>query len=1379
MSFSKLSLLYPLSSPQREIWFDQLLHPNLPLYNIGGYVQIDGTIDHAFFEQAINLLIRRHDAFRTVLVSESSDEVPQQTVLKEWRATVPCYNFADDHHPHETALAWMQEQFVQSLELYEQPLYRFALLKVSNKCCYWFTQCHHLIIDGWGISLLGQSVAKIYTQLVHGQPVTLAAPSYLSFVEHDRAYLESVHYETDRQYWLDKYQTLPQPLFTPRYSNQFERPSPSQCRVLWIERSFYNRLLAFAKHTQTTFFHVLLGVLYVYFTRTTQREELAVGLPLLNRSNALFKNTVGLFIGVSAARFQFGTELNFRQLLKEIGTVLKLDYHHQRLPLSELNRAVRIQATGRWQLFDLQLNYAKHDYDMEFDVCKTKTIALTNNYGQIPLSISVWEFHENEDVQVDFVYNLAYFKADEIEQLQSRLRLILEYVLSHADDSIRTIPLLTEVETQQLRAWNQTQTDYPRDQTIVDLFQAQVEKTPTNLAVVFENQQLSYQQLNTQANQLAHYLITLGVQAETLVGICVERSLEMVIGLLGILKAGGAYVPLAPDYPAERLQFMLEDAAVLVLLSQSHLRERLPKSQTTVINLDSDWERIATSAGDNPEKRSGPANLAYVIYTSGSTGNPKGVMVEHQSLCHSTWARQNYYRATGLEAFLLLSPVSFDSSVAGTFWSLIQGARLVLPAPQLEVSHLTRLVSTQGVTHLLCVPTLYSALLSAPDYEALTPLRVIILAGESSSPNLLAQHEAKLPQTKLYNEYGPTEATVWSSVHYFNKLSAESAGIIGQPITNTQIYLLDAYNHLTPLGIPGELCIAGAGLTRGYLNRPDLTAEKFVELELFGQRQRIYKTGDLVRWRSDGNLEYFGRIDNQVKLRGFRIELGEIEAALSQHEAVKEAVVVLSSRESNPRLAAYVTLTPVQQDCQSFPATLRAWLKTRLPEYMLPASVTVLEQLPLTPNGKIDRQALPEPASTAAEWEPPQTSTEQILATIWGELLGVERVGRQDNFFDLGGHSLSATQLVARMSQAFAVPLPLHAFFEFPTIAGCAETLKALSTADNRPLLPAVDLNTEIHLDPTIEGRGLSRPPVDSVTSSEAIFLTGATGFLGVYLLGDLLHQTVAQIHCLVRAESAADGLQKIVAKLKECFLWEDRFQTRIIPVCGSLSRPRFGLTKPQFQQLAQRIEVIYHNAALVNHLYPYSVLKAPNVSGTQEILRLATQANLKPVHYISTLGVLNANEPPLTEQTTLGDGNSLAGGYNQSKWVAEKILALANERNIPVTIYRPGIIGGHSQTGVWNLRDFRCLMIKACLQLEKWPASEMVWNIAPVDYVSQAIIHLSQQPSSLGQRFHLASPYVLPVNQVFNHLVSLGYSLRLVSYEEWRATLISLQKKL
>jgi amino acid adenylation domain-containing protein len=556
-----------------------------------------------------------------------------------------------------------------------------------------------------------------------------------------------------------------------------------------------------------------------------------------------------------------------------------------------------------------------------------------------------------------------------------------------------------------------------------------------------ENQQLTYRELNNRANQLAHYLRSLGVGPEVLVGICMERSLEMMVGLLGILKAGGAYVPLDPSYPREQLLFMLEDSEVSILLTQKKFSEDLPRWGKQVIHLDTDWKAIAEQSGENLLHEATSDNLAYMIYTSGSTGKPKGVLITHRNLVHSTSARVSYY-AGPVENFLLIPSFVFDSSVAGIFWTLCQGGTLVLP--QLGVEHdpsqMADAIARHRISHLLCLPSLYALLLTQAKPRQLVSLKTVIVAGEACESAIAERHRELLPQTSLFNEYGPTEGTVWSTVYGYVNAEHKSRQLpIGAPISNSQLYMLDAYSQPVPIGVPGEIVIGGPGVARGYLNRPDLTAEKFIPNPFNNENgSRFYKTGDLGRQLPDGNIEFLGRIDNQVKIRGFRIEPGEIEAVLSQHAAVKEAVVV--SREDVPgekRLVAYLV---VSQNSVSTTSELRGFLRQKVPGYMIPSAFVLLESLPLMPNGKLDRKALPKPDTTTPELEatfvPSRTAVEKVMAEIWARVLGLEKVGIHDNFFELGGHSLLAIQVISRARETFQIDLPVRSFFEYPTVAG-------------------------------------------------------------------------------------------------------------------------------------------------------------------------------------------------------------------------------------------------------------------------------------------------------------------------------------------------------
>jgi amino acid adenylation domain-containing protein len=636
----------------------------------------------------------------------------------------------------------------------------------------------------------------------------------------------------------------------------------------------------------------------------------------------------------------------------------------------------------------------------------------------------------------EWEYNSDLFDATTIERMAEHLQTLLEGIVANPEQRISELPLLTQTERQQLLfEWNNTTTEYPQDKCIHQLFEEQVERSPDAVAVVFEEEQLTYRELNTRANQLAHYLRSLGVGPEVLVGICVERSFNMIIGLLGVLKADGAYVPIDPAYPTERIAYILSDSRLPILLTQQKLVAFLPEHQARIVYLDSDWEEIATKHELPPISDVTPENLAYVIYTSGSTGQPKGVMVAHQGLLNLVFWHQQTFKITSL-----------DKAAVWELWPyLTAGASIYLVKPELLTSpiNLRDWLISQKITMSFVPTPVAQELLSLEWATESIALRYILTGGDK-----LHQYPSVSIPFQVVNNYGPTENTVvTTSGLVVAQEQNQISPTIGQPIANTQVYILDQQLQPVPVGVPGELHIGGAGLARGYLNRPELTQEKFIP-NPFKETQgsRLYKTGDLARYLPDGNIEYLGRIDNQVKIRGFRIELGEVEAVLTQHPVVRETVVIARENSAGDKqLVAY--LVPHQEPAPTN-SDLRHFLKAQLPDYMMPSAFVVLEALPLTPNGKVDRRALPQP-ELRPELEPtfvaPQTPTEELVASIWEKVLRVSQVGINDNFFELGGHSLLATQLLLQVNDACRVELPLSKLFEAPTVASLSNYIEAIS----------------------------------------------------------------------------------------------------------------------------------------------------------------------------------------------------------------------------------------------------------------------------------------------------------------------------------------------
>jgi len=744
----------------------------------------------------------------------------------------------------------------------------------------------------------------------------------------------------------------------------------------------------------------------------------------------------------------------FQELLGRVREVTLGAYAHQDLPFEQLVEALQPERNLSHQpLFQVMFVLQNAPMSaLELPSLTLSSLEMESSTAKFDLTLSM------EDTEQGLVgsleYNTDLFDAGTISRMLKHFQTLLEGIVANPEQRLSDLSLLTQQERQQLLVeWNDTQADYPKDVCIHQLFEAQAEQTPEAVAVVFEDEQLTYGELNRRANQVAHHLRSLDVCPDSLVGICIERSLEMVVGLLGILKAGGAYVPLDPAYPSERLAFMLEDSQAPVLLTQQGVVALLPKSGTHVVYLDADWEAIARSSQDNPASNVTGNNLAYAIYTSGSTGKPKGVQILHGAVVNFLTSMRRCPGLTDQDTLLSVTTLSFDIAALEIFLPLSVGARLVMVSRSVATdgTQLLERLNYCGATVMQATPATWRLLLAA-GWSGSHQMK-ILCGGEALSRELANQLLEK--GASLWNLYGPTEATIWSTIYQVD--NTDGAVSIGRPITNTQIYLLDEHLQPVPVGVPGELYIGGAGLARGYLNRPELTAQKFIANPLSQEpNARLYKTGDLARYQSDGNIEYLGRIDHQVKVRGFRIELGEIEAVLGQHLAVQETVVMVREDvPGNKRLVAYVV---VNQTSAPTVSQLHQFLKQKLPEYMIPSAIVKLEALPLTPNGKVDRRALLAPDTARPELQSafiaPRDTLELQLAHIWEDVLNVRPIGVTDNFFTLGGHSLLAVRLIALLQQQFGQNLPLATLFLAPTIEHLASTLR--QPTDERQWSPLV-----------------------------------------------------------------------------------------------------------------------------------------------------------------------------------------------------------------------------------------------------------------------------------------------------------------------------------
>ncbi|NCQ83109.1 MAG: amino acid adenylation domain-containing protein [Microcystis aeruginosa W13-18] len=1063
MNFEEL----PLSYAQQRLWFLDQLEPNSSFYNVPLALHLAGDLQADILEKSLQKIIQRHEALRTNFTTIEGNPVQVIKPESNWQLTLVNGKDSPKYREDQEIKKWLEIHSHQPFDLANDYLIRATLLKLSDTEHFLLICLHHIVSDGWSMGVFIQELTTLYNAYTKGlEPLLPELPiQYADFAIWQREYLQGEIRQNQLNYWQKQLAAAPALLHLPT-----DRPRPPEQRfegdringILSPELSQgLNRL---SREKGVTLFMTLLTAFKVLLYRYTGQEDILVGTPIANRTRSELAGLIGFFVNTLVLRTDLAGNPSFSEALKQVRKTATDAYDHQDLPFEMLVEALQPERNMSYTpLFQVMFgldNEVLNEMDLEGIKATPQPLEFKKAKFDLSLFIQVKE----AGLTAHWEYNTDLFNGETIERMNGHFLALIEGIIANPSERISQLPLLTKSEQQQLLIdWNNTEVDYPVDKCIHQLFEEQVERTPDTVAVIFEEQELTYNELNCRANQLAHYLQSLGVKPDTLVGICIERSLEMIVGLLGILKAGGAYVPLDPDYPLERISLMLEDAGLKVLLTQQKLIDKLSESQANIniVCVDADLPVISKEEQKNLITTIKYSNLAYVIYTSGSTGIPKGVLVTHQGLLNLVFWHQNTFEITNLDKATQLAGTGFDAAVWELWPYLTAGASIYLVKPEILISlvELQKWLAAKKITISFLPTPIAEQLLSLEWTEINVSLRTILTGGDK-----LNQYPSNFIPFQVVNNYGPTENTVvtTSGVVISGEKNNSLSPAIGRPIFNTQIYILDSNLQPVPVGIPGEIHISGAGLARGYLNRPELTQEKFIPNPFSNSPDsRLYKTGDLARYLPDGNLEYLGRIDNQVKIRGFRIELGEIETILSQHSAVKTAIVIAREDETEQkRLVAYIVPQAegisAQQE-QNFIAVteLRQFLKAKLPEYMIPSAFVILESLPLTPNGKIDRRALPAPEFQSEEqYVAPRNPIEEILSSIWVKVLKVAQVGINDNFFELGGHSLLATQLISRIREAFQVEMPLRELFVAPTIAELAQEIKRISEREQLTELP-------------------------------------------------------------------------------------------------------------------------------------------------------------------------------------------------------------------------------------------------------------------------------------------------------------------------------------
>lgn len=1387
---AKRPLIISASFSQQRFWFLHQLIKNAGIHNIFAGIKLIGQVDKIALTKAVNTLVERHESLRTSFYEQ--EYILAQRIHAKVEIKLEEYNLTQTltENSDQALQQILLANISQAFKLETPPLLRGCLIQVTKEEYILALVFHHAIVDGWSMQLLTKELTTCYNAY-HADKVPQLSPvsiQYADFAVWQQNYLSTEKLTKQLSYWRKQLQDLPDVLNLPT-----DKPRPlfnsySGAHYQFkLAKKLVDELKQFSSQHDATLFMSLMAVFNILLYRYSGQSDITIGFPDSNRQqHADLQQLIGLLVNTLTARTQLSSDQNFIQLLKQVKTTLRDAYANSEIPFDYLVNQLKVSRNSSHNpLFQVMLAMQNKQTEITFEDLKAEPIAIDTRTAMFDLTLDAQELI-NGELALSFEYATDLFEHATIVRLAQHFEVLVQAVINSPVQAISELPLLTEGERKTLLFdWNATQAEYPADKTLHQLFEEQAQKTPNNIAIVFEGLSLTYGELNAKSNQLAHYLKRLGIKPNTLVAISMERSFELIIGLLGILKAGGAYVPVDPNYPIERIQFMLRNTQTQILLTHSNFRQQFGDYNGQMIALDLLSLTYYSQANLGAFIQS--QHLAYVIYTSGSTGEPKGVMVGHKNIVNTLYGLQSHYEMRPSDKFIHYHSYSFDVSLEEIFLPLSVGASVIVAKPKIQY-HLDELATLLSETKATCIGFTPSPLHGFLDYidsysfnfEA---LRLISIGNEAVSVSLVKRIQAKFPRAVLINMYGPTECAVDAISFQFPANFTQANVPIGRPLANTFLYILNSAYQPMPIGVPGELYIGGAGVAQGYWNQAALTAERFInnpfatiEDKVLGNNLKLYRTGDLAKYLADGNIEYVGRIDEQVKIRGFRIELGEIESIINNFNGVKQNVVTVYENDAQQKqLVAYIVPVSVipENQMDSWITLLRAYLAQKLPDYMLPSHIRLLEKLPLTPNGKLDRKSLPKPNQIHHDqaFVAPETQIQKALAAIWSKLLAVEatQISIHDNFFNLGGHSLLLTTMLAEVKKQLQLEFSTADFISHPTIANLA----ALCSKQNSNLHWQSQLANRIEQDAQLPDTIKVNNETQVLLMPKVILLTGATGFIGVHLLRELLTSTQAHIICLIRAETQVMAKTKLIQQLKKYNLIETVDLNRVEILLGNLAKSTLGLSQEEMIRLAKEVDSIYHNGALVHHIYDYITLYPSNVASTLELIKLSVTHKNKQLHFISTLN----SEGELDEFGKKDEkvpNNTLPmqykSGYEQSKWVAERLIAQAQDRGIRASIYRLSFVQGQQETGIVNEGNHFTLILKSCIQLGIAPDINIDFELTPVDIVSKSIVALSLN-SDLLPVYHLNNPHTLNWKELINFLCEQNYVIQLMEKT-------SLQKK-
>lgn len=1369
--------VYDLTNPQKSIWLTEQFFQGTCVNNICGTVIIDDIVNFEKLKEAINIFVKDNDSFRIKLRYNSSNEIEQYfSDFSEFNINICTLN-------SDIELLDLENKMVNiPFELIENNLFNFNMFKFENRHGGFVLTAHHLISDACTAGLLASKVINIYSSLLKESTYTEVPTSYINYIETEKNYISSDKFNKDKAYWESSFETVPEFGTIPSLKSFCDDSCNASRKTFIFDTDKVQEINKFCSENKISLFNFFMAIYAIYISRVSNLDDFVLGTPILNRTTFTEKNTPGMFISTVPFKFSIEDSLSFIDFTKKIALDTLSMFRHQKYPYQNILEHIRTKNSAQPNLYDILISYQntrtnKNISDIPYSVRWT-----FNNTVADSIQIHLFDMNDEGKLNIAYDYRINKYDDEDICNIHNRISYMIEQVLNSDITLIKDIDIIADDEKElTLNKFNSTYLEYDKTKTIIDYFEDQVEKTPDNIALVFENKTLTYKQLNEYVNSLSHFLRNKGIKNNDIVGVMTTRSFEMLISILAVLKAGGAYIPIDPEYPEERISYMLENSKSTIIISRKSLENKIKglSFNGTVIFSDLDNDSIYSFNHNNLSKITKPDDLSYLIYTSGSTGNPKGVTLTHKNLSNfiaSMFNKVEYLNDNKYHSIISITTVSFDIFAFETLVSLCSGLKLFITneTEQKVTLKLERLLRDNNIEIIQSTPSIMNFHLENSSLNGFENLKYVILAGEQLPKQLVDKIKSISPNCTIYNGYGPSETTIFSS---FKDVTDLEIITIGTPINNTQIYILGKDLNLLPIGNIGEIYIAGDGVGKGYLNREDLTSQSFI-LNPFIPNTIMYKTGDLGLWLKNGEILCKGRADNQIKLRGLRIELGEIEESINSFDKIaniKSAVIL-------KKVADKVTLNAfISSNSQIDIANLKEYLSKILPTYMIPNTFTILEKMPFTPNGKIDRKALNSykicnNQVSDISYSAPRNEIENIILASIKKKLNIENLGIDNNIFDYGADSLAIINILTDLFH-YNFNLKVYDFYKYPTVRQLYDNLLNTSQLNNN-----LDISKYQMLNNVVKNLSISTTANKSF-ENKSIFITGVTGFLGAHILANFLDNisNLNKIYCAIRSKDNVTSKQRLLNKMHFYFndKYDDLINKYVEVIEANINYPMLNLSSDIIDNLKNKIDLVVHTAANVKHYGDYSDFEKTNIDGTKNVIDFCKQLSV-PLHYMSTMTISgnyllkqNVSSSVFSEQAFFENQSFDDNVYSKSKLIAESLVLESISNGLIATIYRIGDLTGRYSDGVFqsNIEDNSIyLRLKSILEIGLVPDNIInnTLEFTPVDYAADAINRIVLSNNSKNRIYHIYNPNMISVKDLVNYIQNLKYKINIVSKDEF-----------